>query len=54
MWEVHLLFKHMMFSTTPVNFPLKHPNCTISVAILKVGGCDSHCSDQNLEQSYQH
>lgn len=48
------LFKHMMFNCTPVNVPLKHSNCAILVAILKVGGCDSPSSEQSPEQSYQH
>lgn len=49
-----LLFKLVMFNHTPVNFPLKYSICTILVAVLEVGGCDSPCSEQNPEQSYHH
>lgn len=48
------LFKTVMFNCTPVKFPLKHSSYAILVVVLKVGGCDSPCSEQSPEQSYQH
>jgi len=56
-WEILSFFffpKAVMFNHTPVIFPLKHSNCAVEVAVVKVGGCDSPCSEQSPEQSYQH
>jgi len=44
----------VMFSYPPINIPIKYSSCAILVADLEVGGCDSPCSEQNPEQSYQH